>query len=162
MTSERRLVLRDAGATEALGRAIGERLRSGQGLALVGELGAGKTCLVRGVAHGLRLDDPDAVCSPTYLLVVEHGGPVPLLHMDAYLPQKLRRFLADGGLDYLQEAGGVIAVEWADRVADLLPEPSLWVELRPGPETHCGRSAILRDPSGAFAWLDTLDPARPD
>ena len=67
----RELRLADEEATVALGRALGERLRGGQGVALVGELGAGKTCLSRGIGLGLGLDDPAAVCSPTYLLVVE-------------------------------------------------------------------------------------------
>ncbi len=102
-------------------------------VALVGDLGAGKTTLVRGLAQGLDLDDPDAVASPTYLLVIEHAGPTPLLHADAYLPGKLAGFLADGGLDYLWNANAVVAVEWADRVRDLLPADALWVELAPSP-----------------------------
>ena len=93
--------LPDADATHALGRAIGARLESGDGVALVGDLGAGKTTLTRGIAEGLGIDDPGAVTSPTYLVVVEHRGPVPLVHVDAYLPEKTRGFLLDGGVDYL-------------------------------------------------------------
>ena len=73
-----RLVLATAADTETLGRRLGERLTVGQGLALVGELGSGKTCLARGVALGLAVEDPAAVCSPSYLLVVEHPGPRPM------------------------------------------------------------------------------------
>lgn len=148
--SEVRLHLADAEATEALGRRLGGELRRGQGLALVGDLGAGKTCLTRGVGHGLGLDDPLAVCSPTYLLVVEHPGPIPLIHVDAYLPAKTRAFLEDGGLDYLDEASGVVVVEWADRLADFLPDETLWVTMAP---KNGGRQVLLEDRTGSFPWL---------
>lgn len=148
--------LPDAGATERLGVAIGERLARGQALALRGELGAGKTCLARGVARGLAVDDPDEVHSPTYLLVVEHPGPLPMLHVDAYLPEKTRRFLQDGGIDYLAERGGVAVVEWADRIADLLPPQTLWIDLRPA---LAGRCATITDPSRAFPWIGGLAAA---
>jgi tRNA threonylcarbamoyladenosine biosynthesis protein TsaE len=123
--------LPDAAATEAFGEALGARLSGGAVLALVGPLGAGKTCLVRGLARGLGVDDPDAVASPTYLLVVEHPGAVPLLHMDAYLPGKLQGFLADGGLDYVLGHPGVVAVEWGDRLREALPAHAVWVFLEP-------------------------------
>ncbi len=146
--------LPDPDATEAFGAWLGARLRPGQVLALVGELGAGKTGVSRGVGRGLGLDDPDAVCSPTYLLVIEHPGPLPMLHVDAYLPEKTRGFLADGGLDYLAETRGVVVVEWADRLADMLPEETLWVSLSPGSKGS-GRDVVLVDRTNrAFPWLD--------
>lgn len=147
--------LPDAAATERLGAALGARLRPGQALALCGELGAGKTCLARGVARGLSVDDPDAVASPTYLLVIEHPGPTPMVHVDAYLPEKTRAFLLDGGVDYLDELGGVAVVEWADRVADLLPDDTLEVRLEPDPDGRPGRIARLGGPQ-AFAWIRDL------
>ena len=106
------MVLPDADATSALGRALGAGLESGDGVALCGDLGAGKTTLARAIAHGLAVDDPTAVTSPTYLIVVEHPGTPPLIHVDAYLPEKTRAFLLDGGVDYLDELGGVVVVEW--------------------------------------------------
>ena len=150
-------------ATEELGKAIGAHLRTGQGVALCGELGAGKTCLARGLSQGLAIDDPEAVCSPTYLLVMEHPGPVPLLHVDAYLPGKTRAFLEEGGVDYLAETRGVVVVEWADRVADLLPPDTLWITLAPasvdGVEV---RVAHLEDRTGGvFAWIESLPAEYP-
>ncbi len=149
-----------AAATERLGEALGRQLRRGQCLALCGELGAGKTCLARGVGRGLGLADADAVCSPTYLLVVEHPGPLPMLHVDAYLPGKTAAFLADGGVDYLTGAGGVVVVEWADRLARLLPSETLWVTLTPGAvDGQPARRVAIEDRGGAFAWIAEL-PAR--
>ena len=150
------LQLEDATATEDLGRRIGSRMAAGQAIGLVGDLGAGKTCFARGVGQGLALSDPAAVCSPTYLLLIEHVGPLPMLHVDAYLPDKIRHFLEDGGVDYLAEAAGVVVVEWADRIADLLPVGTLWVYLR-HLATGSGRGAVLEDRTGGdFAWVADL------
>ena len=149
-----RIELRDAAATEAIGEALGRRLRVGQALGLVGELGAGKTTLARGVAIGLEVKDPSAVASPTYLLLVEHPGARPMVHVDAYLPDKARAFLADGGVDYLAEAPGVLVVEWADRLAQFLPTETLWVKLA-GTETGGRECAISGDPA-VFGWCREL------
>ncbi|MBX3463502.1 MAG: tRNA (adenosine(37)-N6)-threonylcarbamoyltransferase complex ATPase subunit type 1 TsaE [Planctomycetes bacterium] len=143
----------DPDATVRFGRWLGQHLRPGDVLALVGGLGAGKTTLVRGVALGLGVDDPDAVCSPTYLLVVEHPGRVRLVHADAYLPDKLRAFLADGGLDYLLDAAAVTVVEWADLVRNHLPESTLWLEIEVARDG--GRQLRLRPAvAGRFSWID--------
>jgi tRNA A37 threonylcarbamoyladenosine biosynthesis protein TsaE len=109
---------------------------------------------VRGLARGLQVDEPDEVRSPTYLLVVEHPGPTPLLHLDAYLPGKTRAFLEQGGADYLHERQCVVAAEWADRIADLLPQQTLWIELLPTPDG--GRRAVLTGPGDFFPWLAGL------
>jgi tRNA threonylcarbamoyladenosine biosynthesis protein TsaE len=142
----------DPAATEQLGAWLGAHLHPGDVVGLSGPLGAGKTTLVRGLARGLGADDPEAVCSPTYLLVTEHPGRVPQVHADAYLPQKLAGFLADGGLEYLFDAGSVVAVEWPENVAKYLPDRVLHVEIeiRDTP----GRTVTLR-PSDrrAFPWL---------
>ena len=148
--------LPDAAATEQLGVELGRRLRAGATLALVGDLGAGKTCLVRGLARGLGVDDPEAVASPTYLLVIEHPGPTPLLHMDAYLPGKLQGFLADGGLDYLAERRAVVAVEWGDRLRGVLPPDTVWLSLLPAQRDGVdGRKAELQN-ADAVEDLDGL------
>jgi tRNA threonylcarbamoyladenosine biosynthesis protein TsaE len=123
----------DPAATERFGEWLGAQLRPGDTVGLVGELGAGKTTLVRGLARGLQIEDPDGISSPTYLLVIEHAGPTRLLHADAYLPGKLVGFLADGGLEYLCDPTAVVVVEWADRVAKHLPERTLWIELAMAP-----------------------------
>jgi tRNA threonylcarbamoyladenosine biosynthesis protein TsaE len=146
--------LADPAATARFGRWLGARLRPGDALALVGELGAGKTALARGVAQGLGVDDPEAVCSPTYLLVVEHAGPVRMLHADAYLPAKLAAFLRDGGLEYLFEPAAVAVVEWADRVSNLMPDRTLWVTLTA--EGEAVRRAELAAVPAVFPWLASM------
>jgi len=138
--------------TERAGSVVGAALRPGQTLALTGPMGAGKTTFVRGLAVGLGLDEPEEVSSPTYLLVVEHGGPVPLLHADAYLPAKLAGFLEDGGLEYLLDPAKVVCVEWAERVRNDIPDNALWVGL----DHLAGGGRCLQlwcDRPGEFSWL---------
>ena len=145
----------DPTATERIGEALGRRLGPGDTVALVGPMGAGKTTLVRGLARGCDVDDPEGVSSPTYLLVIEHDGPVPLVHADAYLPGKLAGFLSDGGLEYLFDRKKLVVIEWAERVQADLIEPVLWVELSVTEEL--GRKAELRaEPTEAYPWLAEL------
>ncbi len=97
------------GVGEALGRVL-RRAGPGTVVALVGPLGAGKTCLVQGLARGLGVSG--YVRSPTFTLVHEHAGPVPLYHVDLY---RLRPAEADAlGLDELVDGPGVTAIEWAE------------------------------------------------
>lgn len=114
--------------TRALGRALGRGLPPGAVVAVDGDLGAGKTVLVHGIAEGLGAAGP--VGSPTYQLMKEHrGGRLVLYHYDAWMEGRERAFLEGGGDDALF-GGGVAAVEWADRVAAWLPLPRLAVRLR--------------------------------
>ena len=100
--------------TEALGEALGRAARGGELIGLVGDLGAGKTCLVRGLARGLGVD-PDRVHSPSFVIVTEYtGGRLPLAHVDLY---RLERPLDEA--PFLREVlwgDTVTAVEWFDRL----------------------------------------------
>jgi tRNA threonylcarbamoyl adenosine modification protein YjeE len=116
-----------APATEALAERLGAFLVPGLGLALQGELGAGKTVFVRGLARGLRVDEPDEVRSPTYLMMVEHPGPVPLVHVDAYFRDKGVRLHEEGGLMAF-DPRAVVAVEWPERLASGIPAD--WLRVR--------------------------------
>lgn len=122
-----------AAATEALGRALAQRLRPGDVVALSGDLGAGKTHLVRGIVDGLG-GDADDVSSPTFTLVqsypVAHGRQVH--HLDAYRLGGPEDFRAIGGDDYLDPVEAFTVIEWPERVATLLPPEALALHLRHG------------------------------
>lgn len=113
-------------ATRAIGRALGRAAGPGTVLALVGELGAGKTQLTKGVADGL--DVRSVVNSPTFVLMNEHAGRLRLFHIDAYRLGDPEEALTAGLLDERQ-ADGVAVVEWADRLDGWLPEERLEITL---------------------------------
>ena len=106
--------------TCALGRRLARRLGVGDCVALVGELGAGKTALVRGLAVGLGLKDQRLVSSPTYVLVHEYPARLPVYHLDLYRLTVPEAELAELGLREML-ADGVVLIEWADRAERALP-----------------------------------------
>lgn len=118
--------------TEALGTRLGRAARGGELIGLVGELGVGKTCLVRGLALGLGID-PTVVHSPSFTIVTEYGGGrLPLHHVDLYrLEQPLDDELS---LREVLYGEGVAAVEWFDRLLPAAGDEILLVTLR-----HVGR-----------------------
>ncbi len=110
-----------AAQTEALGAALAAHVERGDVLALHGDLGAGKTHLVRGLCSALGIA-PEGVSSPTFTLIHEYeGGALPVYHFDAYRLAHAGE-LAELGFDEYLEKGGVCVVEWPERVAPLLPE----------------------------------------
>ena len=150
MASERVFESRSAEATERLGCELGSALDAGAVVALHGELGAGKTCLVRGLARGLGVTQ--RVSSPTFTLLHQYDGRLPLYHFDAWMEGRERAFLEGGGAEWLSGTG-VAVVEWAARVADWLPLPRLEVFLEHlGPEERLIR--LVREPGGG----STEDP----
>jgi tRNA threonylcarbamoyladenosine biosynthesis protein TsaE len=109
--------------TRAAGEALAELLQTGDAIVLCGDLGAGKTTLVQGVARGLGIDA--VVTSPTFTLVKEYEGRLPLTHVDVFRLQRLQDVV---DLE-LEESDGVMFIEWGDVVEDLLPEERLRIEL---------------------------------
>ena len=114
--------------TRAIGRALGRAAAPGTVLALSGELGAGKTQLAKGVASGLGVEG--VVNSPTFVLMNEHVGRLRLFHVDAYRLGDPEEALAAGLLDD-RAAGGVVVIEWADRLDGWLPDDRLDVQIDP-------------------------------
>ena len=105
--------------TRGIAAALAPTFRAGALVLLSGDLGAGKTAFVRGLAEGLGID-PDEVTSPTFTLVHEYrGGRLPLIHVDLYRLDRAE--LDEIGLDQDLAATGVIAVEWAERLARAIP-----------------------------------------
>jgi tRNA threonylcarbamoyladenosine biosynthesis protein TsaE len=117
------LDLADEAATRAAGAALGALLRAGDAVALVGDLGAGKTTFAQGVAAGAGFTGE--VTSPTFTLVHEYAGRVPLVHADLYRIERERE-LAELGLDDVR--GALLLVEWADRF-QVVPADHLRIEL---------------------------------
>jgi len=100
-------------------------VRAGDVLALTGDLGAGKTQFVKGLASGLGVNAD--VTSPTFTLIHEYrGGRLPLYHIDCYRLETLDELLAIGVDEYLR-SDGVTAIEWADKFAELLPPDAQWL-----------------------------------
>ncbi len=138
-------------ATFNFGKRLGRRLEAGSIIALIGELGCGKTLLTRGICAGL--DVPDRrVNSPTFVLVNEYSGRLPVFHMDLYRLGSIAEEFEIGVLDYLARAGsGVIIVEWAEKILSLLPEDRLEVRFRVVASRK--RELALRTSGGKFAGL---------
>jgi tRNA threonylcarbamoyladenosine biosynthesis protein TsaE len=129
-------------ATFALGEALGRRLEAGDLVMLSGDLGAGKTALAQGIAAGLGVTEP--VSSPTFALVHEYRGRVRVWHLDVY---RLRgpEELADLSWDDLLRGGGVLLVEWPERIREALPPERLDLALEYVDET---RRRIAFQPRG--------------
>ena len=106
-------------ATELLAERLASRLSAGAIVLLSGELGAGKTAFVRGLARGLGID-PDEVSSPTFTLVHEYPGPrLTLYHVDLY--RLVSAAVPDLGLDEMGALDGVLAIEWPERLSQPMP-----------------------------------------
>ncbi len=114
--------------TVEIGRRLGTMLAAGDAVALVGVLGAGKTQLVKGIAAGLGLADPRTVTSPTFVLVNEYQGRLRIFHLDAYRLAGAEEMEALGFAEMCGD-GGVVIVEWADRVVAAMGRETLWIDL---------------------------------
>lgn len=114
--------------TEQIGLLLGSMLDKGAIIALSGELGTGKTTLVRGIGRGLGIEEGE-VASPSFTLVNEYEGPLRLFHIDLYRLEDERELI---GIDYEEylTADGVVVIEWADRIPQAIPPDALWIMLR--------------------------------
>jgi tRNA threonylcarbamoyladenosine biosynthesis protein TsaE len=121
------LTASDERCTQELGAALGRALARGGLVALVGPLGAGKTRLVQSIAASLGADR-QMVNSPTFVLIQEYEAEIPIYHFDTYRLRNVDEFL-DLGVDELFASRGVFLIEWADRVAGVLPPDHLRVEI---------------------------------
>lgn len=121
--------------TLELGKRIGKLLQSGDNVALVGELAAGKTWLAKGIAFGLGVEDSEYVNSPAFDLVHEYRGKVPVYHMDFYRLDALSNVDRQWLEEYLY-GDGVCIIEWADKLIDKMVSDYILVKLSLGPSEN--------------------------
>lgn len=112
--------------TENIGRAMAERLKAGDVIAMYGGLGAGKTAFVRGLAEGMGIKS--RVSSPTFTIVNEYPGEIPLFHFDMYRLSDSDELFEIGWEDYLIR-GGICAVEWSENVSDAFYDDAITVKI---------------------------------
>jgi tRNA threonylcarbamoyladenosine biosynthesis protein TsaE len=141
-----RLTAERASDTRALAARIARVARPGDVVALYGDLGAGKTCFVQGFAAGLGV--AATVTSPTFIMIGEHAGRLPLYHVDLYRTERLDEIRALG-IEELFDGDGVTVVEWAEKAAPLLPSRTLHVRI-----LGAGDEPRTIEVTGAGAELD--------
>ena len=117
---------RSAEETRRIGEVLAERLKSGDVVATIGELGAGKTCFLQGLVRGLGVTE--TATSPTFVMMNQYRGRLPVYHLDAYRTESLTELL-DLGLEEFLYGDGVTVVEWADKLLPLLPPHAIVVTI---------------------------------
>lgn len=116
-----------AGSTRQLGERIAAKLGPNDVVALYGELGAGKTTLIQGIAKGLGISN--WVTSPTFTIINEFPGELPLYHIDLYRLECIGD-IEDMGIEEYFTKGGVTVVEWAEKMKELLPEDTINIKIQ--------------------------------
>ena len=114
--------------TQALGEQIGKTLKQGEVIALIGDLGTGKTCLTQGIARGVGIASDEVVNSPSYILINEYNGRIPIYHIDLYRLEDSAE-IAELGLREYVEGDGICIIEWAERMADALPDTAIKIHI---------------------------------
>ena len=123
------LITRSPKETKQLGRKFGRLLKRGDIVALIGELGSGKTCLSQGVMEGLGVMDKYKGISPSFVLINEYQGRMPVYHFDIYRLNNVKEVIELGYEEYFY-GEGVTIIEWADKIEELLPEDSVRIYLK--------------------------------
>jgi tRNA threonylcarbamoyladenosine biosynthesis protein TsaE len=143
------IITHNANETRQFGKQLVNRLRPGMLLTLSGELGAGKTTLVQGLAEGLGV--PEGVTSPTFVIIIEHEGKLPLLHLDAYRLESLcfDAIRESGVPEFLDREDAIKVVEWPQRIADFLPVPDVEVEIELGEKDNDRKILLTINGQGA-------------
>ena len=117
--------------TQALGEKLGKTLKQGDVIALIGDLGTGKTCLTQGIARGIGITPNEIVSSPSYILINEYSSAIPIYHIDLYRLENSEE-IAELGLSEYVEGDGICIIEWAERMADALPDTCIKIYITLG------------------------------
>ncbi len=128
---KKELIIESHGAAETrrIGRLLGHLLKAGAVVALSGELGSGKTQFIKGLANGLGVDRRYQVASPSFVLINEYPGKIPLYHLDLYRLSRGEE-LEELGLEEYFYGSGVAAIEWAEKATLYVPSESIWIDIR--------------------------------
>ena len=116
--------------TFQLARRLGKGLRAGDAVALIGEIGSGKTLFIKGLCQGLGVKDSDEVKSPTFVLLHIYQAKVPVYHFDLYRLERNGELDAVGFDDFVSNRAAVSMIEWANRAEKRIPPGAIWVELK--------------------------------
>jgi tRNA threonylcarbamoyladenosine biosynthesis protein TsaE len=123
------VVTKSSDDTKGVAAKFSAGLKGGEVIALVGELGAGKTCFVQGLAEGLNINKKYYVNSPTFtILNIYEGGKKPVYHFDWYRLESENECL-DIGLEEYFDGNGISVIEWAEKFPRLLPEKTIWIRI---------------------------------
>ncbi len=135
--------------TQTFGEKLGKTLKQGDVIALIGDLGTGKTCLTQGIARGVGIAPDEVVSSPSYILINEYNARVPIYHIDLYRLENSEK-IAELGLSEYVEGDGICIIEWAERMADALPDTCIKIHITLAASTSHGddetRTSILQNP----------------
>ncbi len=148
------ILVTDAEDTIKLGEIIGKTLTPGSIIALRGDLGAGKTVLVKGIARGLGIEDEPV--SPTFVIMNAYEGAIPLYHFDLYRISGADELMGIGADEFLF-GRGVSAVEWAERIGEILPEYTIYIDIKmPGPENSARENTREIRIEGKKEWVSSF------
>lgn len=126
-----KIISKSAEQTNSLGISLGKQLQQGDIICLTGDLGAGKTAFTKGIGEGLEIKE--FITSPTYTIINEYEGRIPLYHFDVYRLEGVEEMYELGYEEYFFGDGAVV-VEWADIVKDIIPLERLWITIIRGKE----------------------------
>ena len=136
--------------TKALAERLGTAVEAGTVLCLVGDLGAGKTLFTQGFARGLEV--AGEVTSPTFALMNQYNGRLPVTHFDLYRLEREEELDEIGFYEYAEDDRGVVLIEWADKFPDALPEPYIRLEIERGEKENERRLAFFTTEEDSALW----------
>lgn len=125
----KKIISKGVEETQKLGYKLGKLLKKGDVICLTGDLGAGKTTFTKSIAKGLEVNEE--VTSPTFIIINEYDGRLPVYHFDVYRIMDIEEMYEIGYEEYFY-GDGVCIVEWASQIEELIPKEHLWIEIKLG------------------------------